>query len=994
MNETLSRIQLVLDALARRRLRLLLGEAVARTLAVLCVVVALLLVGASAGMVPLGAGPAALVLLFMAGLAAAAWDAGSWRRARDRRLHAERIEGVAPQLRGALLTVLDRTARPMGSPALLERMAGQVADVVVTVPPQRAWGDEALRRAAARAMLAVAILALAAVAQSPVDLVRLLFAGQAVEAPQAAPPTAEVPKETLGDITLRYLYPTYTRLEPLEVPNSNGEVHAPPGTVVEIRARTATTHDMATLRAYDRADPAQVVDGRQVSGSFTVVGPGAWRFEFGGVESAEMKIVPEPDLAPDVAIQAPSARLTMAADGEIEVPYTVRDDYGIARVVVEVKTGKERREVEVRAPAEVPRVLGDALRLSPKALGLRAGQKASLRLGAWDNDEVSGSKAGWSAAIEVEVLGPRGSAERLWAFRESARDTLVLVLADFLLDPIPPAETGASAAAWGATAEARYASFDQLVRDTWLGSRPPKLDATLIAEVQGGRRTLVAFARGLAAEELPDRDLATLDDLHAKNVATLEQAILLLDQLLRARALKEVTDLAEVVAQEAAELDKEFESLSPSQAAARLDQLDRLFRELAAASAKLDEGQLKEFLNDRGDEMKSLMGEIRKAIAEGRMDDAKKMMERLSALMKAMTDDLNEMQERRQSGDDKLGQAMEALQAELQALEKQQQDLRERTQDARKKFGSDMDKAVQAWKEVEKLADEIGGTLADDEGLIEARRYDAGMDAAVGEAGASAEGLRDSARARDLETALERAENVIYGLSRAISRRGSLLRLGDGSEAEKLKAVGGTLGDLLKKAERAQQLLEQMRGDQSDASPELQQTLRQLAEEQQQIAQRSRKAADGAEQIAQQLPMKAPGLERGTQQAAQQAERAAGAMRAGDPMRAEGGQRATEDGLREAQEALQDAQENLKQMQQASKGEGDGGGKDESKGEGQSQQDGEGSNATSNELMLPAPEEYQSPEEYRKALLEGMEAMVPAAYEAAKQRYYEELVRQ
>lgn len=993
MNETLSRIRLVLDGLARRRLRLLLGEAVARTLGAVFLVLAGLLIGASAGLVPLGAGPAALVLLGMAAVGAAAWDARSWRRAGDLRLHAERIEGVAPQLRGSLLTVLDRTARPLGSATLLERMAGQVAEVVATVPPQRAWGDEGLRRGAARAGIALMILLLASVVQSPLDLLRLLFIGEVATAPVAPPPGAEVPKEMLGDITLRYLYPTYTRMEPLEVPNSNGEAHAPPGTVVEIRARTATTHETAVLRAYDRADAAQVVEGRQVSGSFTVSGPGLWRFEFGDVLSADMKIVPEPDLAPDVAIQAPGPRVPMAIDAELPVPYTVRDDYGVARVVVEGRTGKERREVEVRAPADMPRVLGDALRLSPKALGLRAGQRATLRLGAWDNDEVSGSKAGWSAPVELEVLGPRGSEERLWAFRQAARDALVLVLADFLLDPIPPAESGTASAAWGAVAEARYATFDQLVRDTWLGSRPPKLDTTLIGEVQGSRRTLVAFARGLAAEELPDRDLATLDDLHAKNVATLEQAILLLDTLLRARALADVTRLAEQVAKEAAELEEDFSGLTPSQAAARLDQLDRLFQELAEAASKLDEGQLKEFLNDRGDEMKSLMAEIRKAIAEGRMDDAKQMMERLSALMKSMADDLKEMEQRRQSGDDRLGKAMEALQEELKALEKEQQDLRDRTQKARRQFGSDMDQAVQAWKEVERLADEIANTLANDAGLVEARRYDAGMDAAIGEAGASAEGLRDSARARDLETALERVENVIYGVGRASARRNSLLRLGDGEDAARLKALGGVLAELAKKADRAQELLEQMRGDQSDASPELQQTLRELAEEQQQIAQRSREAADGAEQIAQQLPMKVPGLERGTQQAAQQAERAAGAMRAGDPMRAEGGQRATEDGLREAQEALEDAQDNLRQMQQSGEGQGNGGEGDEQE-RGQSDKDGEGGSSTTDDMMLPAPEEYQSPEEYRKALLEGMEAMVPQAYEAAKQRYYEELVRQ
>ena len=47
------------------------------------------------------------------------------------------------------------------------------------------------------------------------------------------------------------------------------------------------------------------------------------------------------------------------------------------------------------------------------------------------------------------------------------------------------------------------------------------------------------------------------------------------------------------------------------------------------------------------------------------------------------------------------------------------------------------------------------------------------------------------------------------------------------------------------------------------------------------------------------------------------------------------------------------------------------------------------------ELMeLPDPEDFQTPEEYRRALLEGMRGDVPDEFEALKKRYFEELVRQ
>jgi hypothetical protein len=69
----------------------------------------------------------------------------------------------------------------------------------------------------------------------------------------------------------------------------------------------------------------------------------------------------------------------------------------------------------------------------------------------------------------------------------------------------------------------------------------------------------------------------------------------------------------------------------------------------------------------------------------------------------------------------------------------------------------------------------------------------------------------------------------------------------------------------------------------------------------------------------------------------------------------------------------------------------------------QQMQSGKGSNSdesrdgeqySTQEIQIPSPEEFQTPEEYRRALLEGMEADVPEEYEALKKRYYEELVRQ
>jgi hypothetical protein len=137
--------------------------------------------------------------------------------------------------------------------------------------------------------------------------------------------------------------------------------------------------------------------------------------------------------------------------------------------------------------------------------------------------------------------------------------------------------------------------------------------------------------------------------------------------------------------------------------------------------------------------------------------------------------------------------------------------------------------------------------------------------------------------------------------------------------------------------------------------------------------------------------MDAPGLEAGTKTAAEQGKRAADAMQDGDAMSAEGGARAAEAGLEEAQRALEQAKQDMQSMARESRGQSSG--KDK-KGEGDQPKDGDDGGAEDGEIALPTPESFRTPEEYRKALLEGMEGDVPEEYKALNRRYYEELVRQ
>lgn len=988
--ESMLRVHAMLDALARRERRLALLRAGLLAVAAW----ALGLVGLAAlvgeGMATPRFGWAWLVGTALLGpIAGGASLQGFWA-ARERRRQAENVARVAPALRGELLTLLDRDPEGSGSPALFERVCRTVEERALAIPPEAVLPAQDTRRAGIFAVAGLLVLAFGAAVlpTGPRDALTALLTPAAVAAPPARPPDVG-PRALVGDITLRYLYPAYTGLEPMEVPNSSGEVRAPPGTRVEIRARTSVPYERAVLEVYEEPPaPVEIHDGRDLAGSFEVKGEGVWRFRFGELPSPDYAVVPDPDLPPDVSVDVRSRKLVVAQDQPLPLRWTARDDYGITKVVVEAK-GKARKEVVLREPPDTPRTLGEGLGTTAKELGLVVGDKVTLRVGAWDNDAVSGSKVGWSAPVEVEVVGPAGSDARSMAVRKQLRDALVLVLADFLLDPSPPAPTGEAVAAWATAANGRYEAFDELVRDAFGGVEPSGVDGVVLGELASARRELLAFARAMAPGASAPADAEAMEKLQAAHVEALEGAILVFDQMIRTAAAARLAELAEQVAREAEALQRELPTLGREAALARLDQLERLMERLAEEASRLGDAQLQEFMNARNAEIDELMEQVRKALAEGRLDDARALMDRLAKQLQDLAESLAEQQRSQGERSDALQKAMEQLQKDLQALDARQEKQQQATEAAREKFGGDMDAALKLWQEAEKKAQQVVDGLRTVPPAVAADGMPAALPRAAADALAEAEGLLDSVRARDLPLSRERvdrAESQVgmlqFGFS-ATARRSS-------AAAATLAAPSRTVDEQLTRLAELRALLDKLARSQSQSKPELARELQKLAAEQQQIAEQAQKLQGDAQGVARNLPMKAPGLERGTEQAAEQSGRAAEAMQRGDPNGAEGGQQATRDGLREAQDALQQAQENLRQMQQASRpssGQGE-------SGEGQRQDGTSPSEQNAQDILLPAPEQFQTPEEYRNALLEGMSGQVPDEYQNLNRRYYEELVRQ
>ena len=188
-----------------------------------------------------------------------------------------------------------------------------------------------------------------------------------------------------------------------------------------------------------------------------------------------------------------------------------------------------------------------------------------------------------------------------------------------------------------------------------------------------------------------------------------------------------------------------------------------------------------------------------------------------------------------------------------------------------------------------------------------------------------------------------------------------------------------------KRVEMEQILLELLQ-KQEQESPETQAKAQELASKQQELDGRQEQVAKDVKRIERAMPTSDGSASDAMEAADRAMDQATEALEQGDAMAGEGHGRDAASRLQEARDALDRQMGQYQQMQQAMQ---------QAQGQRPDQpDDGEGTSSQNQTLEIPAPESFQTPEEYRRALLEGMEGDVPDGFEEFKRRYYEELVRQ
>ena len=996
-------IRRFLDRLKRRERSQLAGEAVSRGITAVAVLSLAAGIGLSIGV---AAGTVGLVLVSMG--AAVVWlsiwlpGRGRWAESGDPMHHARRIEARLPGLRGRLITAVEPAGgADVGSSVLLERASLHALRATTLIEPADIHPKTRSVRHGAGMVLALfgVLMVGRTLPVGPLDAYSVLFGASAASLRLAEGEVVEDEStELVGDITLRYVFPHYTGLESREVPNSDGTIIAPPGTRVQIRARTASLFDAAAVQI-EGEEPvdAVLIDGRDLTASLTVESSSTWKFIlFEGKnvslsKSYELRV--EAD-SPPVVVISESGQAVVPVDAPLGLGWNVTDDYGVVRVSFELDKGDGPTSQVRREPISPALELSGTERATPRSLGLSPGDSVTLRVVAVDNDRATGGNRGESEPLQLEVLGPRGYGKNLTEYYKKLRDAMLSPLADFLEEAVPPVNTRRELVRWASVAPARLDAMRTVVEEQWGSQQSSGIDGELVSDVLAAsarlfRFTLTTFDRATdgIGQQPVSSDLDTFGALHEATILNLETAVFVIDNMLREVGVAELARQARRVAESAGEISEEAQKTEDAAALhAELDRLERQLSQLRKAASKLSDQALSDFTNSTLDQTDGLIGEIREALSSGKTEAAREMLETLADQLAQLAESLDDRQQRSQQADDEMGERFKALMEDLEQLATDQEDLATELARLQDSHGSDFTERMSIWEKLDPLAAEfeVQGAAAVT-AIGDGRGWRIYSIRRVTETASLTAGTHDSVRARDVQGTVRRVSEVgteIPYTRQFVERERERSSGPDGVQAvaAHLQRAADLQGEMAK-------LLAQLRDVPGESDPELQDATRGLAAQQGALQERQRGLSEEVKTIENALPVSTGEAAKTMAGAGASMGRAHDALDLGEAIPGEGHQRRAIDLVRETAEHLQQSMEKQSQMQQsmaAMRGEQRGENGDE---HGDSQ-------TTATEPEIPAPELFKTAEAYREALLEGMAGEVPEEFEALKKRFYEDLVRQ
>lgn len=1044
MAEGYPEIARVIEAARVRQARILAASAALRALvqAIAC------LLGGAVG-IALGAGVGfargAVLLGVLAAAAAEGWRLWRSRRAaRDPAAVARAITEGDPALRSALLSAVE-LARARGeieasgrfSLALVDGHLARSAAAVGGIDLVRALPPVSVRRAAKGLGVAAAVAVVAlAVGPLRVGMGRVLA---------GAPEGAKLALDPItGDVELTLRYPVYMQREPKVISGTGGEVRAPKGTEVELKAKADRPVKAAEIEV-ERAGvafapaaagaapassspappqrlPLTVANERDLSGKFTVESPGSWRFRFldrrgrAVAEGPPIPIIVEPDAFPEIRIVAPAQEVEVQPRASVKVEWQASDDVGLGDLSLVLKSGGvEQRRLLRKFEGARRDAGGFDLDLAP--LGLGEGERLLYWLEATDGDAVSGPKKGNSATHVVKVYSAAEHRRKLMEEVRAAWEELVGVLGDHLelgargkpqsKEILPLAE---ALDARVKKAHGRLREVAAAIRKDKAGPREiarglENVASSIRLAEQRASSTRATLARTIREGKGVDGGLASMVRAFDEQLdAELERGVLYIEQLLDRQQAEDLVRMARELADARRDLADMLDKYrrAPTEEAkqellARIARMKERMNDLMRRMAEQAKGLSDEHMNrDALEELaksKDVAGgldALEEALARGDVEAAMKALDEMGSTMDQMLAGLERTAGMPSEKNRELARELRDFKKELDAVRGEQRKLGQETEPIQQAWRDRMKERMQgaerAAARLERMAKEAADAArAAEKGAPRRAQQD------LENAREGLETLKRALAARDLPAALEASRQALGPAART-----AMTLEEEAQVAERYQQQGRPDAPAIREAQRqasaAVQKTDAIRRELEGLLPdpekllsqEERQRLGQQARKQQAIEQRAGGLQQRLQQLAEKAPIFPPSAAGSIGEARGHMGQASGELQGGNVQR----------GRSQQEAALEGLDRFAKGLEQMAKGGGSGEGFPFPFGmEGMGQEWGDGEEPSPEKVEIPGAEAWRAPAEFRKELLDAMKQGTPERYEGEVKRYYEELVK-
>jgi len=880
--------------------------------------------------------------------------------------------------------------------------------------------------ALALSLVALLVFGLVAPRRLALGLTRLRLGDAAAPEPEPSP--------IVGDLSITYLYPSYTGLPARTEEGTAGDLRAPRGTEVRFAARA--DRDLDSAAAIVNGKPvkllAQGQGHRLLSGGFTLAAPGKWSFQFYDAKGRVQAKGPErpmeiiADAPPQVTIDDPKEKtLEVDPQGRVVVSWSATDDYGLSEIALryQLAAEKERRVVLLAPSASAKRLRGSySWELGP--LHLRPGDKITYSIEAKDNDAVAGPQKGASAVQVLKVFSAAEHSRESLLRAQALWERLVAVTADRIEEPPPPADKDAQA--WYVRTGAKDDQIQKLAGDLRaVGTQllkdklTPKAIGRALRYAASGlspavRRTSLARAATSHGTDSGLAPVRALDRALKAEIAEEEKDILYLEDLLDRARIDAMQEIGKELAASRRELARLADKLrkAPDEETKRqvLSEVARLrerIQELMQRMAEMAKGIRDEHLNqealenvEKQQDLLSQLSDIQRKLQSGKIDDALKQLDQLGQKLADLEKNLSQRADDQQRGQyaeeaKQLAQAaqkLKELETRERALSQRTAELRKRAQSAAqkrfdqkggkelaKKLREKVEQAKKGIKEIDpKLAERLG--LEDVLETADSRANDLGRALDSGNFDEAAELAERSLRA--LQTLQGR-----LSMEEQLAQRYPMYARDPEAVKRGMKGASSAVPPMQEVSQALQQMLPR---DGQSVSPQDLDELKKQEQAQRDISEELQRARKDLSEVGKKVPIFGPQHEQMLQEAQDGMGRAQERLGRGEPRGAQAGEE-------QAVEKLSQFQKSMEQMAKNQGGKGQGQGMPmpwgDPQGDDEGDEEGNSDAMRHDRVEIPDAEASRGPQEFRKELLDAMKQQAPEKFKERVKQYYEELVK-